>query len=63
MKYRQLLELLQRMPECYLDQQVMFQGFEEQTTIGAARVSYFSYEYIDNDPSIPPEGNFVLSFD
>ena len=51
------------MPECYLNQTVMFQGFEEQTTIGAARVSFFSYEYIDNDPSIPPEGNFVLAFD
>mgnify|MGYP000865042761 FL=1 len=63
MTYQQLLETLQRMPECYLNQTVMFQGFEEQTTIGAARVSFFSYEYIDNDPSIPPEGNFVLAFD
>jgi len=63
MTYQQLLETLKRMPECYLNQTVMFQGFEEQTTIGAARVSFFSYEYIDNDPSIPPEGNFVLAFD
>jgi hypothetical protein len=51
------------MPECYLKQQVMYQSFEEQCTINAARVSFFSYEYRDNDPSIPEEGNFVLAFD
>ncbi len=63
MTYQQLLEVLQRMPECYLKQQVMYQGFEEQTTINATRVSVFSYEYRDDDPSIPEEGNFVLAFD
>jgi hypothetical protein len=51
------------MPECYLEQQAMYQGFEEQTTINATRVSFFSYEYRDDDPSIPEEGNFVLAFD
>jgi len=61
--YQQLLEVLQRMPECYLKQQVMYQGFEEQTTINATRVSFFSYEYRDDDSSIPEEGNFVLAFD
>ena len=63
MTYQQLLEVLQRMPECYLKQQVMYQSFEEQFTINAARVSFFSYEYRDNDLSIPEEGNFVLAFD
>ena len=63
MTYQQLLEVLQRMPECYLKQQVMYQGFEEQTTINATRVSFFSYEYRDNDLGIPEEGNFVLAFD
>lgn len=63
MTYQQLLEVLQRMPECYLEQQVMYQGFEEQTTINATRVSFFSYAYRDDDPSIPEEGNFVLAFD
>ena len=53
MTYQQLLEVLQRMPECYLKQQVMYQSFEEQTTINATRVSFFSYEYKDDDPSIP----------
>lgn len=51
------------MPECYLKQQVMYQSFEEQTTINATRVSFFSCEYRDDDPSIPEEGNFVLAFD
>lgn len=63
MTYQQLLDTLRRMPECYLKQQVMYQSFEEQCTINAARVSFFSYEYKDNDPSIPEEGNFVLAFD
>jgi len=61
--YQQLLEVLQRMPECYLKQQVTYQAFEEQYTINATRVSFFSYEYRDDDPSIPEEGNFVLAFD
>ena len=63
MTYQQLLEVLQRMPECYLNQQVTYQAFEEQYTINATRVSFFSYEYRDDDPSIPKEGNFVLAFD
>ena len=63
MTYQQLLEVLQRMPECYLKQQVMYQSFEEQCTINAVRISFFSYEYKENDPDIPKEGNFVLSFD
>jgi hypothetical protein len=29
MTYRQLLEVLQRMPECYLKQQVTYQSFDE----------------------------------
>jgi hypothetical protein len=65
MTYRQLLEVLQRMPECYLKQQVTYQSFDEgeQITINATRVSFFSYEYKDDDPSIPKEGKFVLAFD
>jgi len=61
--YQQLLEVLQRMPECYLKQQVIFQDFEEPHTVNATRVSFFSYAYKDDDPSIPEEGNFVLAFD
>jgi hypothetical protein len=63
MTYQQLLEVLQRMPECYLKQQVIFQAFEEPHTVHATRISFFSYAYMDNDPSIPKEGNFVLAFD
>jgi hypothetical protein len=53
------------MPECYLKQQVTYQSFDEgeQITINATRVSFFSYEYKDDDPSIPKEGKFVLAFD
>ncbi len=63
MTYQQLLEVLQRMPECYLKQQVMYQRDEALYTVHATRVSFFSYEYRDDDPSIPEEGNFVLAFD
>ena len=62
MTYKQLLEVLQRMPECYLDQQVTFSSVEEdEQVINAARISYFTY--LVNDPSMPTEGNFVLAFD
>jgi hypothetical protein len=60
--YKQLLEVLQRMPDCYLDQQVAFSsGDEDCQTINAARISYFTYTV--NDPNMPVEGNFVLAFD
>lgn len=62
MTYKQLLEVLQRMPECYLDQQVTFSsGDEDVQVINAARISYFTY--LVNDPNMPTEGNFVLAFD
>ena len=62
MTYKQLLEVLQRMPECYLDQQVTFSsGDEDCQTINAAKISYFTY--LVNDPNMPTEGNFVLAFD
>jgi len=62
MTYKQLLEVLQRMPECYLDQQVTFSsGDEDNQVINAARISYFTY--LVNDPNMPTEGNFVLAFD
>jgi hypothetical protein len=62
MNYKQLLEVLQRMPECYLEQQVCYtDGGEDHQTVNAVRVSYFSYRL--NDDTIPPEGNFVLAFD
>jgi hypothetical protein len=43
-----------RSHECYLKQQVTYQSFDEgeQITINATRVSFFSYEYKDDDPSI-----------
>ena len=62
MTYKQLLEVLQRMHECYLDQQVTFSsGEEDEQVINAARISYFTY--LVNDPNMPTEGNFVLAFD
>jgi hypothetical protein len=62
MTYQQLIELLLRMDDRYLQQQVCYShGDDYLQCINAAKVTYFTY-YVD-DANMPKEGHFVLSFD
>lgn len=63
MTYRQLVELLQKLPEVYLDQEVKYQAFEEAFGVNAVRISHFSYSYLVDDPDVPAEGALLLTFD
>jgi len=63
MTYRQLVELLQKLPEVYLDQEVKYQAFEEAFWVNAVRISHFSYSHLVDDPEVPAEGALLLTFD
>jgi hypothetical protein len=63
MTYKQLIKMLSELPESYLEQDVCYQAFEEKFYVNALRLSLFSYEYREDDPSVPENGALLLTFD
>jgi hypothetical protein len=62
MTYQKLIQILLRMDDRYLKQEVCYsRGEDDLQLINAVKITHFTYRV--DDASMPEEGHFVLTFD